>query len=396
VLQSPDANQAPTDPGLGEQRIGGLGCESVAAPQMMGDFLGYRVRRQVFVPRSTFNSVNSVTTSQDLCVLTLVPGPNLTIVTPALGCPPVGTLILPNEFGPGLPASPQTVTASSHIPGTTTTTTSLVEVRQLQAIAFDLLVATRGSFKIGENESPRPEDRVFINYNYYDHVPDGADSFGNVTHGRVHQETFGFEKTFLNGDASVGLRAPVLQQQADGGYGANDFGDLSIVLKYAFINDPQTGNVLSGGLVVTAPTGPVIVTYLGKIDSVLLQPWGGMVHNFGDRLYVQGFSSVVIPTETKDVTLLFNDLAIGYWLRRSASEESFVRTVCPTLEAHVTTPLNHRGSTGAISVPDTVQLTGAMHLGLGRYSLLSVGVVCPVTSPRPFDVAAMAQLNFLF
>jgi hypothetical protein len=367
-----------------------MGSESVslASPQMMGDFLGYRVQRLVLAPRTT----QSQATSPSLCHLTLFPGPSITIPTASFGCPPVGTLIAPNEFGPGVPAGFQTVTASNMIPGTPT----VVSVRQLQQIAVDLLVATRGSFKIGENESPRPEDRVFINYNYYNEAPNGVDSFGNVAHGSVHRETFGFEKTFLDGNASVGLRAPVLQQQADGGFGANDFGDLSIVLKYAFVNDRNTGNVLSGGLVVTAPTGPALDTLLGKLDSVLLQPWGGFVYNFGDRFYVQGFSSVVIPTQTRDVTILFNDLAIGYWLRRSTAEGAVVGGVCPTLEMHVTTPLNHRGATEAISVADTVDLTGGVHIGLGRASLLSIGVVLPVTGPRPFDVEALAQFNFRF
>jgi hypothetical protein len=31
----------------------------------------------------------------------------------------------------------------------------------------EMVNSGRGAFKIAENESPQPQDRVFLNYNYY-------------------------------------------------------------------------------------------------------------------------------------------------------------------------------------------------------------------------------------
>src|SRR5262249_47653896 len=112
-------------------------------------------------------------------------------------------------------------------------------------------IVSGGAFRIAENESPRPVDRVFATYNYFGN----ANTFGGRDFD-LHREVFGFEKTFLGGDASFGLRAPV--QQRTGGDGANTidgFADLSFLFKYAFLNDAETGDVLSAGLVLTIPTG---------------------------------------------------------------------------------------------------------------------------------------------
>src|SRR5262249_28822403 len=57
-----------------------------------------------------------------------------------------------------------------------------------------------GAFKIADNESPRPVDRLFATYNYYNNV----NTFGGRDFD-VHREVFGFEKTFLDGNASFGM-----------------------------------------------------------------------------------------------------------------------------------------------------------------------------------------------
>src|SRR5207247_1099521 len=97
-------------------------------------------------------------------------------------------------------------------------------------------VASQGAFKICENESPRPTDRVFFTYNFYSDAtgaPSGlgvprtdtvTNPNGTVTSTPVpavtikldaHREIFGFEKTFLDGNASIGMRAPLVQQVGD-------------------------------------------------------------------------------------------------------------------------------------------------------------------------------------
>lgn len=255
-------------------------------------------------------------------------------------------------------------------------------------------VASLGDFKISENESPRPVDRVFFTSNNYWNVKGTSD--GGVPPRSIdfYQQTFGFEKTFLDGDASIGLRVPFFEQNGSGAVGSpSDIGDLSVVLKFALINNRQTGNVLSGGLVVTAPTGPSISIVSGNVQTTLLQPWAGFIYNMDD-FYVQGFSSVVIPTDSHVATILFNDLGIGYTMFRN--RDGLITSLTPIFEVHVTTPLNHRDSMDdAITVPDIVDLTAGVHLGVGERGLLTLGVATPVVN-SPFDVEAIAQFNLRF
>jgi hypothetical protein len=306
---------------------------------------------------------------------------------------------------------------------TSTSTTPVVVARQVLVPA-----STRGAFNIADNESPMPVDRVFGFYNFYGGlgfpggpngplaVPSTSTSVTNVSGGGVtttttsvnatttavpgvprtdlHREVVGFEKTFLGGNASIELRVPILQQQdASLGFGGDIVGDLTIVTKYAFYLNRATGDVFSGGLVITAPTGRAITTVDGNIRDVLLEPWFGYIWN-AERFYIQGFHSVVIPTDGRDVTLAFNDVGLYFWLWRSPNR--FLSFVVPCVEGHVTTPLNHRDLSGDIVVPDTVAITTGIHFGLGRNSTLSLGVANPVTGPRPYNIEAFAQFNWRF
>jgi hypothetical protein len=295
----------------------------------------------------------------------------------------------------------------------TTTTTTITPV--LVPAAVRVAIPIEGAFKIAENESPRPQDRVFLTYNYYNNltgppsaplVEASSATMGITTittatvvppatlHTDVHREVIGFEKTFLDGNASFGLRAPLFEQVGDGSFGHGDIGDLTLILKYALINDHVSGDVISAGLALTAPTGPAVSTVAGNVHDVLLQPYLGYIWNQG-RFYLQGFSSLVVPTDDRDVTILFNDIGLNYRLYCGAPCQT-IRFVIPTLEAHVTTPLDHRDAISPIIVPDLVVLTGGVHVGLGCRSILSLGIATPVTGPRAFHVEALAQLNWRF
>src|SRR5262249_29645678 len=157
-----------------------------------------------------------------------------------------------------------------------------------------------------------------------------------------------------------------------------DFGDLSIIFKYAFINERPAGNVLSAGLVVTAPTGRSFVSAIEPdIHPTLLQPYVGYIYNMGP-VFLQGFSSIVVPTDVRDVTLLFNDAGIASRFYSTPADE-LITCVVPALEVHVNTPLNHRGSQAEpVGVPDWVDLTAGCHIGIYHRSTLSLGVATPV------------------
>jgi hypothetical protein len=261
-------------------------------------------------------------------------------------------------------------------------------------------LASRSSFKISENESPRPVDRFFLTYNYYNDLRGlTTTDNGSVVTPRfdVHREIVGFEKTFLDQNASIGMRLPIFEETGDGNPNINNIGDLSVVFKYAFVNDRSTGNVWSAGMVVTAPTGPNFLVIEGQsVHPVILQPFTGYIVNL-DRWYVQGFFSVAVPTDERDVTLMENDLGVGYRLLERHHGEAALNYLIPTLEAHVTTPLNHRGINSVpIGFPDIVDLTTGVHMGLFDRSDLALGVATPLTGPKPYSVEALVYFNWRF
>jgi hypothetical protein len=244
--------------------------------------------------------------------------------------------------------------------------------------------------KIAENESPRPENRIFFTYNYFNEVRLQPGFQIDGIHIDVHREVIGFEKTFLGGDASFGVRLPfstVNENFFGDKTSETNFGNLSLITKYAFINDTTTGNVLAGGLSLVLPTET------GEPESrpVLFQPFLGGVYNWGN-FYLQGFTSVIIPTDSRDPTLFYNDIGVGYFLYRNPN--FLIRGIVPTLEWHITTPAHvHNEDENS----DTwVTLTPGVHLQVGQTTTITLGASVPVTGPKPFDVEGIAQLNFRF
>lgn len=262
--------------------------------------------------------------------------------------------------------------------------------------------------KVGKHESVAPLDRAYVAFNYYDNVNAAVNRrFGSdVRDLRLYRETFGLEKTFLDGQFSLGLRLPLNTLSGRSDVPALDgtstaFGDLTILFKYALWDDPVSDNVLSLGLAVTVPTGPDALAgspLIGVFHNTTLQPFVGYLATWGD-FFVQGFASVGIPTDSDDVTMLYNDVAFGYYLFRSDDPDRWLRSLAPTFEVHVNTPLNHRGigdGRDPAGTPDVVNLTYGVHARLGRWANLAVGVATPVTGPRPFDFEVIARLETRF
>jgi hypothetical protein len=289
-----------------------------------------------------------------------------------------------------------------------------------EAIRFCIPDLVRGAFKIADNESPRPQDRVYINYNYF-RIDSGA---SQITPVDLNREVLGVEKTCLDGTASFGVRLPFFQASTSsaipGSPGAQavadainheELGDLTFIGKYALFVDKQTGDVLSVGLAVTVPTGPSSriaipafasdgsVSGISKTETLhptLLQPYVGAVFS-GDNCYVHGFSAIAVPTDSQDITYFFNDIGVGYFIYRCSDPNALLSSVVPTFETHINTPLNHRGSGSVpIGAIDIVDLTAGTTFGMSSFATLTLGVVTPVTGPRPFDIEGQVQLNMKF
>ena len=246
----------------------------------------------------------------------------------------------------------------------------------------------RGAFKIAENESPQPLDRLYVNYNFYSDVSSVAD---------VHRETLGVEKTLFGGRASVGLRLPFFQVRGEkAAEETSTVGDLSLVLKYAWVNDP--GTVLSTGLVITMPTGPEAYAFIVKdgraqeLHPALFQPFVGYLWRRAN-LYVHGFGSIMVPTDSRDVTVAFVDVGLGYWIFRGSGVLS---GIVPTVEAHVNVPVNHRGADDVPRFRDSVDLLAGVHFVFRDRLSVGLAVATPVTTPRLFDVEALVNINYRF
>lgn len=255
-------------------------------------------------------------------------------------------------------------------------------------------IVARGAFKITENESPRPVDRFYINYNYFSAVNQNFGAPG-VPRLNLHQQTLGLEKTFLDGNMSVGVRVPFIQPENTEYLGDSQVGDVTLILKSILLQQQGGPGLISGGLAVTVPNGRgQVSTVTGEeIHPTLLQPFVG--YYLGpDRAFVQGFTSVVIPTDDRDVTILFNDIGVGYYVYQNPT--ATLAAIVPTAELHINTPLNHRGSrVDPVGFADGVNVTAGFQF-LFQRATLAIGASTPVTGPQPFDIQALVQLNIRF
>ncbi len=261
--------------------------------------------------------------------------------------------------------------------------------------------------KISDNQSPIPQDRFFTSFNYFDNVNGSVNraQMSPVQNLQIYHELFGLEKTFLDGKASFGFRVPLntisLKSTANiAGLGGSHTapGDLSLFTKYLFYQDERF--LLSTGLQVQVPSGPGAFAgnkYYSYFRDTQIQPFVGYLFR-KDRFYAQGFFSVNVPTTSQDVTLMFNDISLGYYLYRSNDPSKFLTAIVPTAEAHLTTPLNHRGysATDLASTPDILNMTFGTNVVIKQRSTFSVAYVTPVTGPKPFNAELVVLFNYNF
>jgi hypothetical protein len=264
-------------------------------------------------------------------------------------------------------------------------------------------------FKLSENQSPRPLDRVFFDFNYYNNLDDSLNRHDTspITQMKAYVYNFGVEKTFNNGKGSVGLRVPLdnLTANSFGNVASTPtttaLGNLTVFAKYILAQNIQTGSLLSACFAITPPNGPgrfAGAPYLFGINSTYLQPCLAYIYNH-NRWYLQGFSGFTFSTNPNDVSLIYNDIGIGYFLIRDKDPHAFLTALAPTFELHVNNPVNHRDWFNQFDIagsPDIVNLTYGLNFGFRDAAVLSAGFVTPVTSPKPFDTEAVLMLNVYF
>jgi len=277
--------------------------------------------------------------------------------------------------------------------------------------ASSLTPAVRG-MKIAENQSPQPQDRIFYSFNFFENL--NADINRRfrapVNNLKVYREIWGFEKTFDQGRGSIGLILPLNTITADStipgkfakpGGTSTSLGDLSIFSKYILKLDPATGSLISTGIIVTPPTGPnqfAGASYLQNVHATSIQPFLGYIWR-RENFYLHGFSAIDVPSSVRDVTMIYNDIGIGYFIFRSNDPSRFLTAIAPTFETHVNTPLTHRdpfNPKDPTGTPDVVNLTYGVNFGFYSRSILTFGFVNPVTGPQPFNYEWLLLFNVRF
>jgi hypothetical protein len=268
------------------------------------------------------------------------------------------------------------------------------------------------SLKISDNESPCPQDRVYVAFNYFDDYSRALTRrLGDDERFFEYRETLGLEKTFCCGNASLGLRLPLSTIHTDsndppanqitgdstrGLAGTeSDVGDLAVILKYALWNECEIGRVFSVGMLITTPTGQ---QGNNPFHQVVLQPYLGYIYRCDDW-FIHGFSAVDVPTDRHDSTIMFNDVGVGYFIYQCPDECQCITAVVPMFEVHVNTPLNHHGALGTLDpagTSTTVDLTIATSVELHGCARFMAGVAIPVSGPRPFEFEILTALNLRF
>jgi hypothetical protein len=288
--------------------------------------------------------------------------------------------------------------------------------------------------KLTEHTSPIPADRVFITYNYFDNPL--VDVNNNVVD--VNRYMFGFEKTFLNRNASLEVRTPLVNgvaanQDQDGTtyYRETELGNVTLTPKFLLRRD-RCGAV-STGLGIVLPTAPDIQVSSGNLTvdvenlAVHLQPfiafhrtpgnhcWATFYTQFdfatGGNRVISRENGVELSDELyNDQHLMFLDLSVGRWLRRNPCGR--VRGVAAIFELHYTTTLNDtdgvqagRSSSsngGAEDVLtnldnrlDVLNATAGLRFEGSRGNTVTIGGVAPLRTGADaiFDGEFLIQLN---
>lgn len=285
-------------------------------------------------------------------------------------------------------------------------------------------------FKMAENTSPLPEDRIYFDYSFYGNVP------VNTPRVDVNAFTVGFEQTFLGGAMSFEMRLPMASTIGndlflDGRPNPlqGEAGNLAMAVKGLLLNKETFA--ASAGLAMTAPTAQstrYFVTggddpdFTISNDSVHLMPFVGGLWTPNDRWFAMGYLQVDVDANGYGIfanddqrvftpagrysepTLMYIDLSLGHWARRSESPRRLLTGLAYVAELHVNQGLNSSStaSVGGVSIVtpriSVIDATFGAHLELRQNTTLTAAYCTPLTNgtDRQFDGQFRCFLNRRF
>jgi hypothetical protein len=292
-------------------------------------------------------------------------------------------------------------------------------------------------YKISDNQSPLPKDRVFFTYHHFHNAVEDVTG----TRNSLDRYTFGLEKTLFNEQASFEIRVPFANGlnsdqifSGSPGQTATEFGNILLAFKALAYKTDQLA--LSLGLGVTLPVADDARIELDNInriydfhnEAVYLQPFLGMLYAPDDRLFVQGFAGLDFDTNGDSVTFserdsggsitvldsgnyrsqdfLLLDLSIGYWAYRNRCAH-YITGVAPIVELHYLSTINDTDSstfdstnliTNSFNRMDFLNITGGLHFAIGDLSSLRVISSAPLRDGVEafFDAEVAVQFNRRF
>jgi hypothetical protein len=276
-------------------------------------------------------------------------------------------------------------------------------------------------FRIAENGSPVPQDRIFFNFNHLHHAL--LDVNGATR--SLQRFTFGFEKTFCGGDASLEMRLPFantlnsLQSVGAADTRNTELGNLALALKTNLLAGSTW--MLSGGTTMTFPTGDDFQWFQASTRELRIE--NGAVHMAPFLAYevqpnrccfAQAFVQADFDLNGNDVTtapgptgvlqdqnLLFVDASLGRWLRRSCDPRRCLSGIAAMAELHYTTTLNDTDAVVGIDNPfnrmDILNAAAVLHVQ-ARRTAFRFGGVAPLrdNEERLYDAQVVFQLNRQF
>ena len=303
-------------------------------------------------------------------------------------------------------------------------------------------------FKIGSNQSPLPQHRVFFNYQYFDDAlrVSRFNDFDTPTPDiesqdiDVNRYTVGGEALIWRNIASIQLQVPIISTLDSTIVGFDDdtigdplpagkdtqLGNIALALKVLLYRDCCVA--YSAGLGIDLPTADDIFfendsdeSIFVENETVTLSPFVGMLYTPNSRFFAQGFAQASLPTNGNTVTRrdlpgpdmvgeldeqsqLYLDLAVGYWLYKNCCCNS-VRGLAPIAELHYTTNLEDGDplvfeDDESIIVPndaDFLNLTLGAIVALGNTQVRPAAVI-PLSDDddKPFDYEFTVQINQFF
>jgi hypothetical protein len=287
-------------------------------------------------------------------------------------------------------------------------------------------------FKIAENQSPVPADRVYFAYNNFHNALRAIDGPGAFHQVNFERYTLGVEKAFLGDLFSAELRIPIghgLDSDLHGSPGASlegtEFGNLVLVAKTCLLRRP--GWVASAGIGVSIPTADDARQFdsagllRSEIDneSFHLQPFVGWAWTPKERFFAEVFSAVDFDPHGYDVsmagpsgsmvdvgtyndqTLSMFDLKVGYWVYRACCRQAWLTGVAPTVEIHYTSTLEDHDDLqppGDLVMADPLNRWYNLNLTVGLQVLMRTGSTFAAFAVLPLeddeDPVTGAKSNF--